>query len=44
MLFKLQAKNQDGSTEDCGRVIPSSATIFGMAVECKEIRRHHRYV
>ncbi|XP_027312487.1 protein arginine N-methyltransferase 9 isoform X2 [Anas platyrhynchos] len=42
LLLQPKAKNQDGSTEDCGRVIPSSATIFGMAVECKEIRRHHR--
>ncbi|KAI6069561.1 TPR repeat-containing protein LOC90826 [Aix galericulata] len=42
LLLQPKAQNQDGSTEDCGRVIPSSATIFGMAVECKEIRRHHR--
>uniref|UniRef100_A0A8C4HGT2 Protein arginine N-methyltransferase 9 n=1 Tax=Dicentrarchus labrax TaxID=13489 RepID=A0A8C4HGT2_DICLA len=25
-----------------GRVIPAGATVFGMAVECLEIRRHHR--
>ncbi|XP_018591579.1 protein arginine N-methyltransferase 9 [Scleropages formosus] len=25
-----------------GRVIPAGATVFGMAVECQEIRRHHR--
>uniref|UniRef100_A0AAR2KZW3 Protein arginine N-methyltransferase domain-containing protein n=1 Tax=Pygocentrus nattereri TaxID=42514 RepID=A0AAR2KZW3_PYGNA len=25
-----------------GRVIPGGATVFGMAVECQEIRRHHR--
>uniref|UniRef100_A0A667XU89 Protein arginine N-methyltransferase 9 n=1 Tax=Myripristis murdjan TaxID=586833 RepID=A0A667XU89_9TELE len=27
-----------------GRVIPAGATVFGMAVECLEIRRHHRFV
>ncbi|XP_034043406.1 protein arginine N-methyltransferase 9 isoform X2 [Thalassophryne amazonica] len=25
-----------------GRVIPAGATMFGMAIECAEIRRHHR--
>nr|XP_006629607.1 PREDICTED: putative protein arginine N-methyltransferase 9 [Lepisosteus oculatus]XP_015199997.1 PREDICTED: putative protein arginine N-methyltransferase 9 [Lepisosteus oculatus] len=25
-----------------GRVIPAGATVFGMAVQCSEIRRHHR--
>ncbi|XP_026886028.2 protein arginine N-methyltransferase 9 [Electrophorus electricus] len=25
-----------------GRVIPASATVFTMAVECQDIRRHHR--
>ncbi|KAI4893958.1 hypothetical protein NFI96_018683, partial [Prochilodus magdalenae] len=25
-----------------GRVIPAGATVFGMAVECQEIRRHHK--
>uniref|UniRef100_A0A8C5P707 Protein arginine N-methyltransferase 9 n=1 Tax=Leptobrachium leishanense TaxID=445787 RepID=A0A8C5P707_9ANUR len=33
-------------SESCGgghgQVIPSSAVIYGMAVECPEIRRHHR--
>ncbi|XP_048365668.1 protein arginine N-methyltransferase 9 [Sphaerodactylus townsendi] len=28
--------------QNYGRVIPAGATIWGMAVECKEIRRHHR--
>ncbi|KFP81767.1 Putative protein arginine N-methyltransferase 10, partial [Acanthisitta chloris] len=43
LLFMFsQPKNQDISAGDYGRVIPASATIFGMAVECKEIRRHHR--
>ncbi|XP_055974911.1 protein arginine N-methyltransferase 9 [Sorex fumeus] len=34
-----------GSHDDCekfGKVIPASAVMFGMAVECAEIRRHHR--
>ncbi|XP_061096171.1 protein arginine N-methyltransferase 9 [Conger conger] len=30
------------STAESGRVIPAGATVFGMAVECQEIRRHHR--
>ncbi|XP_009325772.1 PREDICTED: putative protein arginine N-methyltransferase 9 isoform X2 [Pygoscelis adeliae] len=42
LLLQPMPKNQDVSTGDYGRVIPGSATIFGMAVECKEIRRHHR--
>ncbi|CAM9784478.1 unnamed protein product [Bubo scandiacus] len=42
LLLQPKPKNQDVSTGDYGRVIPASATIFGMAVECKEIRRHHR--
>uniref|UniRef100_A0A6Q2Y7A7 Protein arginine N-methyltransferase 9 n=1 Tax=Esox lucius TaxID=8010 RepID=A0A6Q2Y7A7_ESOLU len=25
-----------------GRVIPAGATVFGMAVQCLEVRRHHR--
>lgn len=39
-----QPKNQDIGTEDYGQVIPAGAIVFGMAVECKEIRRHHRCV
>nr|XP_003221772.1 PREDICTED: putative protein arginine N-methyltransferase 9 isoform X1 [Anolis carolinensis]XP_008110207.1 PREDICTED: putative protein arginine N-methyltransferase 9 isoform X1 [Anolis carolinensis]XP_008110208.1 PREDICTED: putative protein arginine N-methyltransferase 9 isoform X1 [Anolis carolinensis] len=31
-----------GDSENYGKVIPAGATIWGMAVECKEIRRHHR--
>ncbi|KAM6402350.1 protein arginine N-methyltransferase 9 isoform 2-T2 [Pluvialis apricaria] len=42
LLLQPKPKNQDVSTGDYGKVIPASATIFGMAVECKEIRRHHR--
>ncbi|XP_064188388.1 protein arginine N-methyltransferase 9 [Anguilla rostrata] len=30
------------SAAEMGRVIPAGATVFGMAVECQEIRRHHR--
>ncbi|XP_053478067.1 protein arginine N-methyltransferase 9 isoform X2 [Ictalurus furcatus] len=30
------------SPSQTGRVIPASATVFAMAVECQEIRRHHR--
>ncbi|XP_072899028.1 protein arginine N-methyltransferase 9 isoform X4 [Hemitrygon akajei] len=33
---------QEGPTEGFGRVIPLHAVVFGMAVECQEIRRHHR--
>ncbi|NWS36567.1 ANM9 methyltransferase, partial [Polioptila caerulea] len=42
LLLQPKPKNQDTGAGDYGRVIPASATIFGMAVECKEIRRHHR--
>ncbi|KAM4673646.1 protein arginine N-methyltransferase 9 isoform 3-T5 [Amazona ochrocephala] len=42
LLLQPKPKNQDFSTGNYGRVIPASATIFGMAIECKEIRRHHR--
>lgn len=40
----LPPKPNDSSVgaENYGRVIPAGATIWGMAVECKEIRRHHR--
>ncbi|MCI4376053.1 hypothetical protein PGIGA_G00183730 [Pangasianodon gigas] len=30
------------SPSQTGRVIPAGATVFAMAVECHEIRRHHR--
>nr|XP_020447432.1 putative protein arginine N-methyltransferase 9 [Monopterus albus] len=37
-------KGESESREQCatGRVIPAGATVFAMAVECLEIRRHHR--
>ncbi|NP_001090430.1 protein arginine N-methyltransferase 9 isoform X1 [Xenopus laevis] len=37
----LQPKPKDGRVEAYGKVIPSSAVIYGMAVECPEIRRHY---
>lgn len=35
---------ENASTEPSatGRVIPAGATVYGMAVDCPEIRRHHR--
>ncbi|XP_074849310.1 protein arginine N-methyltransferase 9 isoform X2 [Carettochelys insculpta] len=42
LLLQPKPKNQDFGTEDYGQVIPAGATVYGMAVECKEIRRHHR--
>ncbi|XP_063271314.1 protein arginine N-methyltransferase 9 [Prinia subflava] len=42
LLLQPKPKNQDISAGHYGRVIPASATVFGMAVECTEIRRHHR--
>ncbi|XP_051561518.1 protein arginine N-methyltransferase 9-like [Myxocyprinus asiaticus] len=30
------------SPSQTGRVIPAGATVFGVAVQCYEIRRHHR--
>ncbi|XP_045408050.1 protein arginine N-methyltransferase 9 [Lemur catta] len=42
LLLKPKTKGENGSCEKYGKVIPASAVIFGMAVECAEIRRHHR--
>uniref|UniRef100_K7FWB3 Protein arginine methyltransferase 9 n=1 Tax=Pelodiscus sinensis TaxID=13735 RepID=K7FWB3_PELSI len=42
LLLQPKPKNRDFGTEDYGQVIPAGAILFGMAVECKEIRRHHR--
>lgn len=36
------SEGQSVPTSGVGRVIPASATVFGMAVQCPEIRRHHR--
>ncbi|TRY64521.1 hypothetical protein DNTS_008365 [Danionella cerebrum] len=30
------------SSAQTGRVIPAGATVYGVAVQCEEIRRHHR--
>ncbi|KAG2466097.1 protein arginine N-methyltransferase 9 [Polypterus senegalus] len=38
----LPSQGQTGCSSQAGRVIPAMATVFGMAVECPEIRRHHR--
>ncbi|KAJ7326901.1 hypothetical protein JRQ81_016660 [Phrynocephalus forsythii] len=42
LLLPPKPNNGGVDAENYGRVIPSGATIWGMAVECKEIRRHHR--
>ncbi|XP_007951996.1 protein arginine N-methyltransferase 9 [Orycteropus afer afer] len=42
LLLQPKTKGEDGDCEKYGKVIPASAVIFGMAVECAEIRRHHR--
>ncbi|XP_004643679.1 protein arginine N-methyltransferase 9 isoform X1 [Octodon degus] len=42
LLLQPKAKGQSGNCEKYGKVIPASAVLFGMAVECAEIRRHHR--
>ncbi|XP_066242258.1 protein arginine N-methyltransferase 9 isoform X1 [Saccopteryx leptura] len=42
LLLQPKTKGENGSCEKYGKVIPASAVIFGMAVECAEIRRHHR--
>ncbi|CAM9281689.1 unnamed protein product [Lampetra planeri] len=34
--------NEFGEVSATGRVIPAGATVFSMAVECLEIRRHNR--
>ncbi|XP_003790254.1 protein arginine N-methyltransferase 9 [Otolemur garnettii] len=42
LLLQPKTKGEHGNCEKYGKVIPASAVIFGMAVECAEIRRHHR--
>ncbi|XP_008063243.1 putative protein arginine N-methyltransferase 9 [Carlito syrichta] len=42
LLLQPKTKGENGNCENYGKVIPASAVIFGMAVECAEIRRHHR--
>ncbi|XP_023385987.1 protein arginine N-methyltransferase 9 isoform X3 [Pteropus vampyrus] len=38
----VKTGGENGNCEKFGKVIPASAVIFGMAVECAQIRRHHR--
>ncbi|XP_069545374.1 protein arginine N-methyltransferase 9 [Brachyistius frenatus] len=42
LLPPQRGENEFGEQSTTGRVIPARATVFGMAVECLEIRRHHR--
>nr|XP_042133390.1 protein arginine N-methyltransferase 9 isoform X1 [Peromyscus maniculatus bairdii] len=42
LLLQPKTKGEKGNCGEYGKVIPASAVIFGMAVECAEIRRHHR--
>ncbi|XP_030047523.1 protein arginine N-methyltransferase 9 [Microcaecilia unicolor] len=42
LLLKPKPKGQLVCTEGFGQVIPAGAVVFGMAVECPEIRRYHR--
>ncbi|XP_018409754.1 PREDICTED: putative protein arginine N-methyltransferase 9 isoform X1 [Nanorana parkeri] len=38
----LEPKNKDFHSERYGQVIPAGAVVLGMALECPEIRKHHR--
>lgn len=43
LLLPRQTDESESSEPSAtGRVIPAGATVFGMAVKCSEIRRHHR--
>ncbi|KAF7463633.1 protein arginine N-methyltransferase 9 isoform X1 [Marmota monax] len=42
LLLQPKTKGENGNCDKYGKVIPASAVIYGMAVECAEIRRHHR--
>ncbi|TKS68381.1 N-methyltransferase 9 Protein arginine [Collichthys lucidus] len=42
LLPPRRGENEFQEQSATGRVIPAGATVFGMAVECLEIRRHHR--
>ncbi|XP_029005687.1 protein arginine N-methyltransferase 9 isoform X2 [Betta splendens] len=42
LLPPQRGENEFKDPSATGRVIPAGATVFGMAVECMEIRRHHR--
>ncbi|XP_059120321.1 protein arginine N-methyltransferase 9-like isoform X1 [Peromyscus eremicus] len=42
LLLQPKTKGEKRNCGQYGKVIPASAVIFGMAVECAEIRRYHR--
>ncbi|KAM8880519.1 protein arginine N-methyltransferase 9 [Spinachia spinachia] len=42
LLPRQRGENELQDLSATGRVIPAGATVFGMALECAEIRRHHR--
>ncbi|XP_074543525.1 protein arginine N-methyltransferase 9 [Halichoeres trimaculatus] len=42
LLPPQKGNNESQEHSQTGRVIPAGATVFSMAVECLEIRRHHR--
>ncbi|KAG5286285.1 hypothetical protein AALO_G00013150 [Alosa alosa] len=42
LLPPQNSQDSPTSPSETGRVIPAGATVFGMAVQCQEIRRHHR--
>ncbi|XP_026159114.1 protein arginine N-methyltransferase 9 [Mastacembelus armatus] len=42
LLPPQRGENEFSEQSATGRVIPAGATVFGMALECVEIRRHHR--
>uniref|UniRef100_A0AAQ5Z3A2 Protein arginine N-methyltransferase 9 n=2 Tax=Amphiprion TaxID=80969 RepID=A0AAQ5Z3A2_AMPOC len=42
LLPPQRGENEFRDHSATGRVIPAGATVFSMAVECLEIRRHHR--
>ncbi|XP_071977719.1 protein arginine N-methyltransferase 9 isoform X2 [Engystomops pustulosus] len=38
----LEPKPKDANCDGYGQVIPAGAEVYGMIVDCPEIRRHHR--
>ncbi|KAM9857277.1 protein arginine N-methyltransferase 9 [Aulostomus maculatus] len=42
LLPPQRGENECKDKSATGRVVPAGATVFGMAVECLEIRRHNR--
>lgn len=43
LIVPQKGVNEFRETSQTGRVIPAGATVFGVAVECLEIRRCHRH-